>query len=117
MISTYQTIGDNQNMETQNIIRGNAFDDNNWSLKFQEAMGIKNTDMQEAVSSDVLFSELFTALDLQREEIVKAPELYMATKTMGWRDEQVKELIHEMDPDHGEDFPFQEFMLIMKYIE
>jgi Ca2+-binding EF-hand superfamily protein len=40
-----------------------------------------------------------------------------AVKALGWNKNQLYELIQELDPNHYGDITYEEFVLIMKYIE
>jgi Ca2+-binding EF-hand superfamily protein len=40
-----------------------------------------------------------------------------AVKALGWNKNQLYELIQELDPNHNGDITYEEFVLIMKYIE
>jgi hypothetical protein len=35
----------------------------------------------------------------------------------GFNAYQIEEIIQELDPDHGDEFNMQEFVLLMKYID
>ena len=40
-----------------------------------------------------------------------------AAKALGWKENQLHQLIEELDPSHSGQITFEEFVLIMKYIE
>jgi hypothetical protein len=56
-------------------------------------------------------------MDLRQDQDVTAGDLYMICDHYGWKQSQIDSLVNELDPNHGDKYSFQEFMLIMQYIE
>ena len=121
MQSSYQTIGNNKNvnLDTSGFQAGNNNPFQNVvSLKsFSQAIDVGNREMMEQLPSEYIYAEMFKALDLTNKGDISLDDLYMAAKTMGWQKNKVVDLIHDLDPNHEDIVNAQEFMLMMKYIE
>lgn len=48
---------------------------------------------------------------------MSALDLFLVCEAFGWQRKQVEDLIKELDPSHADEYNFQEFILILKYIE
>mgnify|MGYP002631356033 CR=1 FL=1 len=73
--------------------------------------------MIEEKQADEMYSELFTALDTDGFGQIEAENLYVVSSAMGWSESQVNDLISQLDPNHSDSFNFQEFILILKFID
>ena len=81
----------------------------------------------EQLPSDYIYTEMFKAIDIQQEGVIGRYDMNMAAKAAGWNEAKgkflemikflVSELISELDPNHDGSITFEEFILIMKYIE
>lgn len=78
------------------------------------------SDMNEAYigefSSDYINSELFKLFDVDGSGKITRDDLTGCAKSMGWKPEQLDELLMELDPNHDGEITEEEFLLIMKYI-
>jgi len=72
MQSTYQTIGNNQNLnfDTMNF-NDNPFknsSDDKFTMQFQEEMGIGTGEMIDPPPAEQIYSQLFNVLDTEQKE-------------------------------------------------
>lgn len=58
---------------------------------------------------------MFRVFDINNNGIVTKKELFYAAN--GFDTNQIEEIIQELDPEHGDSFNMQEFVLLMKYID
>lgn len=82
--------------------------------------GDGNQESQELIDqlpSDYIYTEMFKAFDINQAGFIDKNDMETAVKALGWNKNQLYELIQELDPNHNGEITYEEFVLIMKYIE
>lgn len=69
------------------------------------------------MSHEELDREIFELFDTDGSGYIEVNDLEWVGRAMGWKQEQVRELIYAMDPNHDGRVSFEEFLLILRHIE